>query len=137
MALQRTMYNYVTAQLNYLVHEKELLSIIHTLQKWHTDLLSVPITIYTDHHTLENFDQQKDLPCSQAQWWGFFPNMYDHHIVYIPGDANCIADTLSKLPNTIDDVSTPIPVTVMLTIESDPVLLDTIQVGYLEDLFCA
>ena len=50
-------------QLNYPVHEKELLAIIHALQKWHSDLLSVSITIYTDHCTLENFDQQKDLSC--------------------------------------------------------------------------
>ena len=49
------------AQINYPVHEKELLAIIRALQKWQSDLLGVPITIYTDHRTLENFDQQKDL----------------------------------------------------------------------------
>ena len=54
-------------QLNYLVHEKELLAIICALQKWRSDLLSVPITIYTDHRTLENFDQQKDLSQCQAR----------------------------------------------------------------------
>jgi hypothetical protein len=46
------------AQLNYPVHEKELLAIIHALQKWRSDLLGAPILIYTDHRTLENFDQQ-------------------------------------------------------------------------------
>jgi hypothetical protein len=49
------------AQLNCPVHEKELLVIIHTLQKWCSDLLGSPITIYTDHCTLENFNNQKDL----------------------------------------------------------------------------
>jgi len=49
------------AQLNYPVHEKELLAIICALQKWCSELLGAPITIYTDHRTLENFDQQKDL----------------------------------------------------------------------------
>ena len=44
------------AQLNYPVHEKELLAIIRALQKWRSDLLGSPITIYTDHRTLENFD---------------------------------------------------------------------------------
>ena len=34
------------AQLNYPVHEKELLAITCALQKWHSDLLGVPITIY-------------------------------------------------------------------------------------------
>jgi hypothetical protein len=37
------------AQLNYPVHEKELLTIIWALKKWHCDLLSSPIYIYTDH----------------------------------------------------------------------------------------
>jgi hypothetical protein len=50
-----------SAQLHYLVHEKELLVIIHALKKWRGDLLGCPITTYTDHRTLENFDTQTDL----------------------------------------------------------------------------
>jgi len=46
---------------NYPVHEKELLAIICALKKWHSDLLGIPIIIYTDHQTLENFDTQCDL----------------------------------------------------------------------------
>ena len=49
------------AQLHYPVHEKELLAIIRVLQKWRSDLLGLPITIYMDHQTLENFNHQKDL----------------------------------------------------------------------------
>jgi hypothetical protein len=73
-----------SAQLNYPVHEKELLAIIRALKKWRSDLLGAPITIYTDHHTLENFDHQKDLSRRQARWQEFLAQ-YDHHIVYIPG----------------------------------------------------
>jgi hypothetical protein len=50
-----------TAQLNYPVHEKELLAIVRALQKWCLDLLGVPFTVYTDHKTLENFSTQRDL----------------------------------------------------------------------------
>jgi len=49
------------AQKHYPVHEKELLAIIQALKKWHADLLGGPITVFTDHRTLENFDTQKDL----------------------------------------------------------------------------
>jgi len=49
------------AQLNYPVHEKELLAIIRALEKWRSDLLGVEFFVYTDHRTLENFDQQQDL----------------------------------------------------------------------------
>lgn len=49
------------AELNYPVHEKEMLAIIRALKRWKVDLLGSPFLIYTDHKTLENFDQQKDL----------------------------------------------------------------------------
>jgi hypothetical protein len=49
------------AEKNYPVHEKELLAIIRALKKWCSDLLGIPIYVYTDHRTLENFDTQRDL----------------------------------------------------------------------------
>jgi hypothetical protein len=51
------------AEKNYPVHEKELLAIIRALKKWCSDLLGIPIYVYTDHRTLENFDTQRDLSC--------------------------------------------------------------------------
>jgi hypothetical protein len=42
---------------NYPVHKKELLAIIRTL-KWRSNLLGIPIFVYTDRHTLQNFDTQ-------------------------------------------------------------------------------
>jgi len=49
------------AQLNYPVHEKEMLGIIRALTKWRVDLLGVPFLVYTGHKTLENFHIQWDL----------------------------------------------------------------------------
>jgi len=54
------------AELNYPVHEKELLAIIRALKKWRVDLLGSLFFIYTDNKTLENFNVQKDLSCCQA-----------------------------------------------------------------------
>ena len=51
------------AEKNYPIHEKELLAIIRTLKKWQTDLISAEFVVYTDHHTLENFNTQCDLSC--------------------------------------------------------------------------
>jgi RNase H-like domain found in reverse transcriptase len=48
-------------QLNYPVHKKDMLAIVRALTKWCTNLLGSLIIIYTDHHTLENFNTQKDL----------------------------------------------------------------------------
>jgi hypothetical protein len=44
------------AEKNYPVHEKELLAVICALKKWRSDLISSEFFVYTDHHTLENFN---------------------------------------------------------------------------------
>ena len=40
------------AELNYPVHEKEMLAIIRALWKWRADLVGLPFTIFTDHKHL-------------------------------------------------------------------------------------
>jgi len=85
------------AELNYLVHKKELLAVIQALKKWQVDLLQSPFWIYTDHKTLENFHSQKDLSHQQAHWMEFL-SQYDARIVYIKGKDNSVADALSHLP---------------------------------------
>ena len=54
------------AELNYPVHEKELLAIMRALRKWKIDLIGSEFFVYTDHKTLLNFDRQKDLSRRQA-----------------------------------------------------------------------
>ena len=85
------------AKLNYPVHEKELLAVIHALKKWQVDLLSSSFFIYTDHKTLENFVTQKDLSHWQAHWMEFM-SQFDAKIIYIKGEDNMVADALSRLP---------------------------------------
>ena len=85
------------AELNYPVHEKELLAIIRALKKWRVDLLSSLFFIYMDHKTLENFNTQKDLSRRQARWMELM-SQHDAKIIYIKGDDNCVADALSRLP---------------------------------------
>ena len=82
------------AQLDYPVHKKELLAIIHALEKWKTDLLGIPFVVYTDHHTLENFNTQKHLSRQQSRWMEFL-SQYDCKFIYVQGKANTVADVLS------------------------------------------
>ena len=109
------------------VHEKELLAIIHALTHWRTDLLGSPITIYTDHRTLENFDAQKDLSRRQACWQEFLAH-YDHQIIYIKGEDNTVADALSRLPDSVDEVL-PIPAASLLTVGTDDMSSDAVWSG--------
>jgi len=84
------------AKLNYLVHEKELLTIVHALGKWCTKLLGYQFQVYTDHRTLEHFGTQCDLSCQQA-WWTEFLVQFDYSIHYLPGEKNVAVDALSCL----------------------------------------
>lgn len=92
------------AELNYPVHKKELLTIIHVLKKWQVNLLGVPFFIYTDHKTLENLNVQKDLSCRQARWMELM-SQFDTKIVYIKGEDNTVADALLHLLSS----DTPFP----------------------------
>ena len=56
------------AELNYPVHEKELLAVIRALKKWKYDLIGCPFYVYTDHKMLLNFATPKDLSHRQARW---------------------------------------------------------------------
>jgi hypothetical protein len=82
---------------NYPIHEKELLAIICALWKWRANLLKTQFYIYTDHHTLEIFDTQKDLSRCQLCWQELL-SQYDMSITYIWGEDNTVTDALSWLP---------------------------------------
>lgn len=122
------------AQLNYPVHEQEMLAIIRSLKKWRVDLLGSHITIVTDHRTLENFDTQKDLSRRQARWMEFL-SQYDYTIVYVPGETNTVADALSR--TDVEDTLPPsINVNALFSIGTDPSVLRDIKTGYMSDSFC-
>ncbi|KAF7339146.1 Reverse transcriptase-RNase H-integrase [Mycena venus] len=89
------------AELNYPVHEKELLAIMRALHKWCVDLIGSSFIIYTDHRTLENFETQKDLSRRQARWMELL-SQYDCKITYVKGEDNSVADALSR--TDFDDI---------------------------------
>ncbi len=87
------------AELNYPVHEKELLAIVRALKKWRVDLLGVPFTVFSDHRTLENFADQRHLSHRQARWQEFL-SQYDYKIVYLAGKDNAPVDAMSRKPSS-------------------------------------
>jgi len=87
------------AELNYPVHEKELLAIVRALKKWKVDLLGSPVFVYTDHKTLLNFHTQRDLSRRQARWMEEL-SIYETKFVYVKGEDNSVADALSRFPFT-------------------------------------
>jgi hypothetical protein len=57
------------------------------------------------------------------------------HTIYIPGEENTVANKLSRLPDSMDDIE-PTPAAAMLTITTNAVLLKSITNSYETDPFC-
>jgi hypothetical protein len=85
------------AELNYDVHDKELLAIVDGLNKWSTYCKSThhTITILSDPKNLEYWHMKKDLNLRQARWGEQLAN-YDFVITYRPGKLAGKPDILSR-----------------------------------------
>jgi hypothetical protein len=61
---------FTTAEINYEIHDKELLAIVNSFQEWRHYLEGAqhPITVYTDHKNLEYFMSAKVLNRRQVRW---------------------------------------------------------------------
>ena len=137
-----------SAEKNYPIHEKELLAIVRALKKWCSNLLGTEFFVYTDHHTLENFNTQHDLSQCQLQWQEFM-SQYEMNIIYICGEDNCVVDALSRVPegafpgeglnNSLSltpHEACKHPIGAILSITTNQSILESIKNGYPSDDFC-
>ncbi len=84
------------AELNYKIHDKELLGIVWALHEWRLLLLSCHATfdIITNHDALKYFMVSKLLTRRQARWAEFLAN-FDFCVFYRPGRIGTKPDALS------------------------------------------
>lgn len=87
------------AEMNYEIHDKELLSIVDSFEKWRQYLEGARhrIEVYSDHQNLSYFTTAKVLNRRQARWAQQLAS-YWFIINYRPGRLNEKADILSRLP---------------------------------------
>ena len=88
--------SFIPAQVNYDVHDKEMLAIVRAFQEWEHLLIGSPqtITVYTDHANLQYFNTTKVLNRRQCRWSDYL-SQFDFKIIYRPGNLNGKADALS------------------------------------------
>jgi hypothetical protein len=82
-----------SAQQNYTVTEKELLSIVATLEEFRNILLGQQITVFTDHKNLTcaNFNTERVMR------WRLVIEEFGPDLLCIKGENNIVADALSRL----------------------------------------
>jgi hypothetical protein len=85
------------AELNYDVHDKELLGVVDAFEQWEVYLLGLPETIevYTDHQNLTSFMTTKKLNRRQVRWAETLAQ-FDFKITHRAGSLNGAADALSR-----------------------------------------
>jgi hypothetical protein len=90
----------IQAELNYNIHDKELLAIVVAFKVWRVYLEGAKHTIIvkTDHKNLTFFTTTKELTRRQARWAETL-SQFDFKIVHCKGTENGQADALSQRPD--------------------------------------
>ncbi|MBW0491193.1 hypothetical protein O181_030908 [Austropuccinia psidii MF-1] len=90
----------IPAELNYEIHDKELLGIVWALKRWRAFLLSVssPFEVLTNHSSLQSFMSSKVLTHNEAPWAEILSEFH-FSITYSPGLLATLLDTLSRQDN--------------------------------------
>jgi transposase InsO family protein len=84
------------AELNYDIHDKELLAIVVAIQQWRIYVEgATKTTIFTDHKNLLTFTTTKVLNRRQTRWAELL-GQHKFEIKYTPGNNNGRADALSR-----------------------------------------
>nr|GEV03213.1 reverse transcriptase domain-containing protein [Tanacetum cinerariifolium] len=80
---------------NYTTHDLELGVVVFALKIWRHYLYGTKCTVFTDHKSLQQILNQKQLSMRQRRWLELLAD-YDCEIRYHPGKANVMADALSQ-----------------------------------------
>ena len=124
------------AEVNYDVHNKELLAIIKVLEEWEQYLPhfgSTPTIIISDHQNLQYFMTARQVKPHHIRWKEFLSG-FNVKITYRPGKSSTKPDALSRRPD--HEVTEPPKEEVILepSLFADPSILTSINtMVYVQD----
>jgi hypothetical protein len=87
-------------EVNYVTHDLELVTIVHSLKMWRHYLLGKKFVLMTNQCGLRYLFDQPKLNARQARWMALLSE-FDFEIKHIKGRENKVADALSKSIKTI------------------------------------
>lgn len=75
--------------------ERELLSVVHAIEKFRQYVDGTHFTVITDHSALQWLSKMRD-PHGRLARWAMKLQQFDFDIVHRPGKSNVVADSLSR-----------------------------------------
>lgn len=91
---------------HYSIYDKEMLAIMHALEKFQQHIVCGKFHVKTDHNSLHYYMNQIYLNNQQQKWMSKI-QAYEFDIEYVKGTHNIVADALSRHPclNTITSIT--------------------------------
>ncbi|KAM2104973.1 hypothetical protein ACFX1R_015519 [Malus domestica] len=99
-------------------YEREMLAVLHAVNKWQSYLLGNHFIIKSDHHSLKYFLQNRVNSPIQQRWVSKLLG-FDYEIQYKKGNENRAADALSRIP-TVPSPHADLALVSSLVEDSDP-----------------
>jgi hypothetical protein len=91
--------NLTPAELNYTVTEKEMLAIIHAVNKFRHYITGYEVFVHTDHSAIK-YLMNKPITNGRVTRWLLLLQEFNITVLDRPGKENQVADFLSRLQNS-------------------------------------